>query len=202
MEHYIALIGIAVGLFATTNIDDIFVLLGFFSNPKFQPRQVVLGQYIGITILFGASVVGSLITLVLSPVYVGLLGLIPIMLGLKALWEQRKRTEGSEGDLQIATPADRGNVMAVAAITIANGSDNISIYVPIFSLKDTYDIALIGVIFIAMTAIWIVAAHWLTNHKTIGAPIRRYGHRVVPFVLIVLGLLILYESSSLSLISM
>lgn len=45
MEHYLPLIGIAVGVFATTNIDDVFILLGFFSDPKFKPRQIVLGHH-------------------------------------------------------------------------------------------------------------------------------------------------------------
>ncbi len=35
---HVALVGIAVGMFATTNLDDLFILLGFFSDPKFRPR--------------------------------------------------------------------------------------------------------------------------------------------------------------------
>jgi cadmium resistance protein CadD (predicted permease) len=51
-----------------------------------------------------------------------------------------------------------------------------------------------------MTLVWLGVAHWLTHHRTIGAPIRRYGHRVVPFVLTALGVLILYEAGSIELL--
>jgi cadmium resistance protein CadD (predicted permease) len=92
------------------------------------------------------------------------------------------------------------NIIAVAAVTIANGGDNISIYMPIFSTRTTYEIAVIGLVFAVMTAIWLVVAHFLTNHPKMGAPIRLYGHRIVPFVLIALGILILYEADTAHLI--
>lgn len=60
--------------------------------------------------------------------------------------------------------------------------------------------AVIGIIFAVMTMLWLTIALWLTNHPTIGAPIRRYGHRVVPFVLLALGVLILHDTGLLELI--
>jgi len=65
MEYLFGILGIAVVLFASTNVDDIFVLLGFFADPKFRGRQIVIGQYLGITALYGASVLASLISLVI-----------------------------------------------------------------------------------------------------------------------------------------
>jgi cadmium resistance protein CadD (predicted permease) len=50
---------VSVAAFASTNIDDIFVLLGFFSAPAFRTRHVVLGQYLGIGALVAVSLVCS-----------------------------------------------------------------------------------------------------------------------------------------------
>ena len=83
MESLFALIGTAIVLFASTNIDDVFVLIGFFADPKFRARDIVLGQYLGIAALFGVSVAASLLSLVISRTYVGLLGIVPILIGLK-----------------------------------------------------------------------------------------------------------------------
>lgn len=202
MEHYLALIGIAVSLFASTNIDDLFVLLGFLSDPKFKLRQVVAGQLLGITVLYGLSVTASLISLVIAPAYVGLLGLAPIYIGAKKVWNLYKSDAATNEDVAnfTQTPAGRGNIIAVAAVTLANGADNISIYTPVFAIKSSVDIALIGLVFAIMTLIWVWAAHGLTYHRTLGAPIRRYGHRIVPFVLIGLGVLILYDAGSFGLL--
>lgn len=202
MEHYLTLIGLAIALFASTNIDDLFVLLGFFSDPKFKLRQVALGQLLGIALLFGISVTASLVSLVITPAYVGLLGLAPIVIGVKKLCELGKGEENTEDEAEDfqQTPAGRGNVIAVAAVTIANGADNLSIYTPVFAIHSGEKIALIGVVFAIMTFIWVWAAHGLTYHRTVGTPIRRYGHRIVPFVLIGLGLLILNDAGSFGLL--
>lgn len=206
MEH-LALIGVAIVLFASTNVDDVFVLLGFFSDPKFTLSQVVTGTYIGLASLYAASVVASLISLVVAPAYVGLLGLAPIVIGMKQVWELRSggNSRPPESDRPESREPERargghGNVASVAAITLANGGDNISIYTPLFAARSGRDIAVIGIVFVLMTALWIAAAHYLTHHPTLGAPIRRYGHRLVPFVLIALGALILYEAGSFRLL--
>ena len=95
--------------------------------------------------------------------------------------------------------AGHGNIVAIALVTIANGGDNISVYTPLFATRSAYEVLAIGCIFAVLTAVWLGAAHSLVNHPKLGAPIRRHGHRVVPFVLIALGILILYEAGTVTL---
>lgn len=202
MDHLFALILLAVGLFAATNVDDVFVLLGFYANPKFRPRQIALGQYLGIAALYGVSVVAGLIAIALAPAYVGLLGLIPIAMGLKQLWELFQGSDDDgEGDSESNDSSIvGGKVLAVSAVTFANGGDNISIYTPVFSTRSFLDVAIIGIVFLVMTAVWLLFAHWLVNHRTVGEPIRQYGPKVVPFAFIVLGALILYQGGTIALL--
>jgi cadmium resistance protein CadD (predicted permease) len=96
MESSLALLGLALALFTFTNVDDIFVLVDFFANPKFRGRDIVIGQYAGITVLFGVSVVASLLSLVIPRAYLGLLGIAPIVIGTNKfldLYRQRDKTE-------------------------------------------------------------------------------------------------------------
>lgn len=190
-------------LFATTNVDDVFVLIGFFSDPKFHPRQIVIGQYIGIAALYGVSVLASLLSLVVPTAYIGLLGLAPIYLGVRGLYSIWGRDDNDEDALdghRKAATSSTGNILTVATVTIANGGDNISIYTPLFATRPASDIAVIGLAFAVLTALWCLAGHWLVQHPASGAPIRRYGRRVVPFVMIGLGLFILYEADTFGLL--
>jgi cadmium resistance protein CadD (predicted permease) len=191
--------GAAIGLFAATNIDDIFVLIGFFADPKFRPSQVIVGQYFGIAALVAVSIIASLVSLVFAPEYVGLLGLLPILIGLKKLYDLLK---GDGDDETTMTNAGFGNVFAVAAVTIANGGDNIGIYTPVFATSSAGEIGIFVVVFTLMVAAWLALSHWLVNHPHMGAPIRRYGHILVPFVLIAIGLFVLYEGGSFSLLGL
>jgi cadmium resistance protein CadD (predicted permease) len=48
-------------------------------------HDVVIGQYAGITALYIISAIAALISLVIPPVYIGLLGLAPMAIGAKKL---------------------------------------------------------------------------------------------------------------------
>jgi cadmium resistance protein CadD (predicted permease) len=185
------LLALAITLFASTNIDDLVVLIGFFADRRFRARDVVVGQYAGLAILFGVSAAGSLLSLVIPKAYLGLLGLFPILIGIRKLLQLRD--EGPE-------PKNRnhGSIAGVALVTIANGGDNIGVYTPSFAVRSGGEIAAIAVVFAAMTAVWCLLAHWMVNHRRFGAPIRRYGQIVGPLVLMGLGISIIYNAGSLT----
>lgn len=200
MESLLLLLGLAIVAFASTNVDGLFVLLGFFADTKFRTRDIVIGQYAGIGALYILSVVASLISLLIPRAYIGLLGVAPVVIGAKKLWNLARGQEETEEELE-RHPSNGayGRILIVAAVTMANGGDNIGTYTPLFATRSGWDIAVIGIVFVVMTAIWLLAAHWMGKHPLLGAPIHRYGHRVVPFVLIGLGVLVLYDAGSFGL---
>lgn len=85
MEALIADISLAIVAFASTNTDDIFVLVTFFSDISFTVRDVVIGQYMGIGALYTVSAIAAMISLIIPPTSVGLLGLAPIAIGTRKL---------------------------------------------------------------------------------------------------------------------
>ena len=202
MESLLALVGVALALFASTNVDDIFVLVGFFSDPTLHVRDIVIGQYAGIASLFGVSLAVSMLSLVIPGDYIGLLGIAPILIGAKKLLELYRGSDGTVESLEAHSGS--GVYMrpaTVAFVTIANGGDNIGVYTPTFAIRSGYEIAIIALVFAVMTSLWCFMAHLIVNHPKLGAPIRRYGHRVAPIVLIGLGFLILFQAGSVGLLS-
>jgi cadmium resistance protein CadD (predicted permease) len=85
-------------------------------------------------------------------------------------------------------------MLAVTAITVANGSDNIGVYVPVFATSGRVHVAIYAVTMLVATAGLCWVAHALIQHPRLGAPIRRYAGTITPFVLIGLGVYILIES--------
>jgi cadmium resistance protein CadD (predicted permease) len=200
MKSLLALIGMAVVLFASTNVDDIFVLVGFFANPKFRTRDIVLGQFAGIGSLFCASAAASLLSLKIPYAYMGLLGVFPILIGGKDLFNLYRKRGKAEVDTKHPPNAERkGRATTVAMVTMANGGDNIAIYTPLFAIRSASEMTAIAFVFVGMTALWCFIARALVNHPRLGSPIRRYGQLISPFVLIGLGVLILYQSGSFGL---
>jgi len=191
---FISTLLVAVVVFVSTNIDDIFLLSAFFAEPRLAPRSVVAGQFCGIGVLVVASAAAALGAIAIPDAWVALLGLVPLGLGIWKLWSLR--TSGSDGDdadslsMEKRMDSPRSQVFAVMGVTIANGGDNLSIYVPLFA-SDFRGIPLYVVVFAILTAVWCAIGYALVNNRVAGRHIRRYGHVALPFVLIGLGLYIL-----------
>ena len=168
--------------FAATNLDDLVLLAAFFADRSYRPRSVVAGQYAGIALLYGASAAAAFAAWVIPQGYIALLGLLPIAIGVAKLREA--------SDSKKALPRT-GSLFSVAAVTVANGGDNVAVYVPVFATRALADVLIIGAVFAVMTALWCYAASRLVFHPGWGHAIRRHGRRAVPWVLIALGAWIL-----------
>ena len=79
-------------------------------------------------------------------------------------------------------------------LTIANGADNIGVYIPIFSGYSLADFAVTLAVFAVMIALWCYLGFALANYPYIRRKIVRYQHILVPLVLIALGLFILAKN--------
>jgi cadmium resistance protein CadD (predicted permease) len=175
---------VGAAAFVATNIDDLFLLVAWFAAGRTSTRAIVAGQYLGIGALFAASAAASALSLVVPEGWLRWLGVLPLVLGVKLLFESGKEVAAR----------DAPGLGAVTAVTVANGADNIAAYVPLFANSSARAIALMGATFAALLALWCVAARWLVHHPAAGAPLRRYGPRLVPWVLIGLGVWILLGS--------
>jgi cadmium resistance protein CadD (predicted permease) len=185
---------LAVLLFVSTNVDDLFVLLAFFSDAAISVRSIVLGQFLGIATLYAVSVGCVIAAHTIPEKYIGLLGFAPILFGaarIRELW-RRKGNTGESPERKVSA----ASAFAVALVTIANGGDNVTVYVPAFSVHSKGQIAVFGLVFLLLTGVWLAAGYFLTRHPRLGPRVRRAGNVFAPLVLIALGVLILKESGA------
>ena len=159
------------------------------------------GQYLGIGALIIISFAGSYLGLLIDKAYIGLLGVIPIFLGIKSLsgYLKNRRITTRESTQRI-NAGPNGSMFSVAAVTFANGGDNIGIYIPLFTTLTLAGKLVMISIFLFMVAAWCYVGWYLSRHLSIARIIDKYGHIATPLVLILLGLYILYESGSFALI--
>jgi cadmium resistance transport/sequestration family protein len=200
--------------FAATNIDDIVILMLFFAqvNASFRPRQIVVGQYLGFSVLIIASLPGFFGGLIVPRAWIGLLGLVPIAIGVSRLVNREKdeevqavsdelnRSRGNNSLGSTLTSLISPQTLNVAAVTLANGGDNIGIYVPLFASSTLASLLVILGIFFLLIGVWCYIAYLLARQPAIAHVLTRYGKAVVPFVLIGLGIFILFESGTYQLL--
>lgn len=73
MVDIVSLVFIGISAFVTTNIDDIFILVMFFASSSliYPVKHVVLGQYLGISLLVAISALGSFLPLIIPTHLIG-----------------------------------------------------------------------------------------------------------------------------------
>lgn len=197
----------AVVTFIATNIDDIFILMVFFSSvdARFRRRHVVIGQYLGFVALVAISLPGFFGSLFIPQEWIGLLGLAPIYLGIRK-WLDRQDDQPAA---QTALPATSSPALlsslfhpktyGVAAVTFANGGDNLGIYTPLFASQSASQLAITLAVFLILVAVWCLLGYRLARHPGVAYAMFRYGHVLVPFVMVGLGVFIILENGTLEL---
>jgi len=211
--------------FACTNIDDLFILMLFFSqiNNVMKKRHVVIGQYLGIGILITLSIIGALGVSVIPHEYVGLLGLVPIYLGIKEYIDYKKEIKNNEniGQLEFKNSKNKEkidtkrnhiitfikslfnpSVVKVSSVTLANGGDNIGVYIPLFTGMSLVDILITVIVFVFLTAVWCFIGLKLSEHPFVQRNIKKYKYIFVPIIFIGLGIFILMKNETISFILM
>ncbi|WNV86784.1 cadmium resistance transporter [Umezawaea sp. Da 62-37] len=178
----LGVIGQAVGMFAVTNIDDLLILALFFGRARGAGR-IVVGQYLGFGGILVVSVVGALGATLLPESVRPWLGLLPIALGIKAFL----RRDDDDGDPDETGPG----VLAVAGVTLANGGDNVGVYVPVFSSSG--HLVVYVVVFLVLVGVWCAAGRFLATRPVVARALARWGHVLLPVVLVGVGVLILVE---------
>ena len=178
----------SVAAFIGTNLDDIFLLTLFFSEAetKKKARAVVCGQYLGILLLYVLSVLGALGLSFLPEKYIGFLGILPIILGVKAIFDKDDEDDGEQSAF--------GGALRVALVTVANGADNLGVYIPLFVGFSAWQTATAGVVFLLMTALWCIFGKKFSEMPFLRRFLAKYKRILVPCVLILLGMYILAEA--------
>jgi len=145
---------------------------------------------------------------------IGLLGILPILIGLNNLREILLNRDNSEIDISINQRKNarfRGfesrrlslrqvlrdkQTYQVSAVTISNGGNNLGIYIPLFANSSFPSLIVIILIFFFFIFIWLFLSYNLTRQPSIAIVLSRYASKLFPFVLMWLGLRIIIDNES------
>ena len=193
----------AAGLFAVTNVDDIFMLSLFFGRSAGQQgaaRRIVAGQYLGFAALLVITVAAAYGATFLPGSAIPYLGVLPLALGLRAAWQAwtGHRHGGSCGQ-QREGKQDGPKMPQVAAVTFANGGDNIGVYLPVFAKTGAAGITVYIAVFLVLVAVWCAAGRFAATRPVVARVTSRWGHILHPLALIALGLFILIRGGAFGL---
>ncbi|HGJ0815674.1 TPA: CadD family cadmium resistance transporter [Streptococcus pneumoniae] len=191
----------AIGVYISTSIDYLIILIILFAqlSQNKQKWHIYAGQYLGTGLLVGASLVAAyVVNFVPEEWMVGLLGLIPIYLGIRFAIVGEDAEEEEEEIIQRLEQSKANQLFwTVTLLTIASGGDNLGIYIPYFALLDWSQTLVALLVFVIGIIIFCEISRVLSSIPLIFETIEKYERIIVPLVFILLGLYIMYENGTI-----
>lgn len=196
----------AIVLFLATNIDHLVLLTLWFVRGRGRSgstARIFAGQYLGFgSILAVTAILGITSGFIIPEEHLRWLGLLPLLIGLKAGFDEirervpaRRAADGTgEDDDDAEKLAGKPlSILSVAAVTIANGGDEIGVYIPVFAISEPWQIGVYVVVFLLLAGVLLTLAKLITDRAGVGELLERLEAILFPGVLIFLGILILAD---------
>lgn len=187
-------------LYIATAVDLLVILLIFFARAKTRKeyRDIYIGQYVGSVALIVVSLFFAFVLNYVPEKWIlGLLGLIPIYLGIKvAIYddcegEKRAKKELNEKGLSKL-------VCTVAIVTIAScGADNIGLFVPYFVTLSVTNLLITLFVFLILIFFLVFTAQKLANIPGVGEIVEKFSRWIMAVIYIALGLFIIIENDTI-----
>lgn len=189
-------------LYSGTALDLLIILMLFFAKRKSRKDiiNIYLGQFLGsVSLILLSLLFAFVLHYIPSKEILGLLGLIPIFLGLKVLL-----LGDSDGEAIAKEGLRKDNknlIFLVAMITFAScGADNIGIFVPYFITLNLVDLIVALLTFLVMIYLLVFSARKLAQVPSVGETLEKYSRWFIAVVYLGLGIYILIENNSLDML--
>ena len=184
-------------LYSGTAVDLLIILMLFFAKRKSRKDiiNIYLGQFLGsVSLIFLSLLFAFVLNYIPSKEILGLLGLIPIFLGLKVLLLGDSDGEAIAKD---GLRKDNKNlIFLVAMITFAScGADNIGVFVPYFITLNLANLIVTLLTFLVMIYLLVFSAQKLAQVPSVGETLEKYSRWFIAVVYLGLGIYILIENN-------
>ena len=185
-------------LYSGTAVDLLIILMLFFAKRKSRKDiiNIYLGQFLGsVSLIFLSLLFAFVLNYIPSKEILGLLGLIPVFLGLKVLLLGDSDGEAIAKD---GLRKDNKNlIFLVAMITFAScGADNIGVFVPYFTTLNLANLIVTLLTFLVMIYLLVFSAQKLAQVPSVGETLEKYSRWFIAVVYLGLGMYILIENNS------
>ncbi|NKQ58539.1 cadmium transporter [Amycolatopsis sp. K13G38] len=186
MPFLLGTIATAAGAFTATNLDALVLLIVLFAKSRADGKRawrVILGQFVVFAFLIVVSGALAATLGLVSLRWTGLLGVVPVLLGLRGLWLAHRAddTEPTVGD----------SLASIITLTLSVCADNLSVYIVVFRTQPVAQSALTVAVFAVLEVLWCAIGYLTATRKTITHLLRRIGRWLVPALFLAIGTTIL-----------
>jgi cadmium resistance protein CadD (predicted permease) len=196
MAEPLLILAVATTAYLSTSLDNLLVLTGLLTVSR-RPAAVVLGHGLTSLLVIGLALVLARVDRLFTPETIGLLGLIPLTMGVVGLVRLLRRGDDVEAT---AGRAPSGVAATVAALLPLSG-DSLGVFVPLLAETPPSGTPLIVGTHLGLSVVWALIATRLGTRPGVRHYLARTAGRIVPVLLILIGLYVLSDTPTDTLVA-
>ena len=187
--------GLAALAFVGTNIDNAAVAPAMVATaPPERARRIAAGQVVGFVVLVLVAVAAAVALFDVPTRAIGLLGLVPLTLGILGLFALRH----PDAHQRAARRAFGKGVFAAVVVTIGAGGDNLAVYIPLFRSANAGGRVATALVFVVGEVLVTLLILNAGRHPRTRAAVSRIGTIATPLLYCAIGVLILIDANTFS----
>ena len=189
----------ALAVYIATSIDEIPILFMLYTRQsnRGKAKLITLAYFLGTFVLIGIGLLGSSgLGFIPEQWIIGLFGLVPLILGVKVLIKGEDDEEKENAEK--ITQKYQSQMLQVLAVTIGLGADDLSVYVPLFTTMDGWNIFIMILVFAICTAVLCKISYKLTSICQLVEFMEKYERFIIGLIFTTIGIFIMFESGTIT----
>ena len=183
--------------YASTNVDNLLLAVLLLGANRQQQWAIKLGVVTAAVLVLLLCAIGLVVQHTLDAGLVGYLGLVPIALGIRHLLSNRARAPGTAHEhSHLSAPDARTAWLSATALMIANSGDTVALFLPLLAETRAETLPAIAGSYVVTAVVWALLAWGLASRPWIARSMDRYGDRLLPWIMIGVGVYILLNTAT------
>lgn len=187
--------------FAVTNLDNLIILVFLLGQSPDARTRILIGFVVSVILVVAVSSIGILIGTVVSPDVVGYLGVAPLLMGAYILYQQQSASSGAlDAPTDVVVTSSRVGLTTMV-LMFSNSADSIAVLLPLLAESGSTPSLLIVLIYLTTSILWCGLSVKIASSAPLAKRISERGEKLVPWVMIAVGIYVLSNTGTDSLLS-
>lgn len=191
------LIGLVAGSFVATNMDNLLILVVLLGANARRRSAVLLGFICSNIAVICVSALGVVVGNVLGAGLIGYLGVLPLLLGCHMLYRSWSGHKVEDEALAARSNSTEPKIWLTSFVLMfSNSGDSIAVFLPLLAESSRAAILVIVCSYLVMAMLWGGLSYTISGQRELARRIEHRAEKIVPWIMIAVGIYILLDTAT------
>jgi len=193
----ITLLSLVAGSFVATNMDNLLLLVVLLGANAKRRSAVLLGFICSNIAVICVSALGVAVGSMLGAGLIGYLGVVPLLLGCHMLYKSWAGPHPEdEAVASFANSTEPKIWLSTFVLLFSNSGDSVAVFLPLLAESGRSAILIIVCSYLAMAVLWTGLSYMISGQRELARRIEHRAEKIIPWMMIGVGIYILMDTAT------